>query len=676
MNGVSVIIPARNEIYLEKTMRSILDAAEGEIEIIAVLDGYLPDPPIDMKDDRVKFIHFQEAQGQRRAINEAAKIAKGKYILKTDAHSMLDQGFDIKLAADCEYDWTVIPRMYNLDVDSWTIKKNKRTDFMWIRSPEAADKPFRHNYFDGPAEREFPEVKLHKNMDYQKGDICDVMTGQGACFFMHKDRFWELEGCDERHGSWGQQGVEVALKAWLSGGSLKVNKKTWFAHWFRGGGGPGFPYQISGRDQHKARKYSIDLWTNNRWPLQQRPLLWLVEKFAPLPTWRGYTLEDMKNGNRVSRNTIEGKKRPTLKKVISSTLWINKGHTFDVDELHKNRIMYADPKKIDGIKILVDVVPPLVKAYLDGKKFTDADLMKFPYYDYLVSRLNPAVRNKDGSANPKGRKRCLSLMQELGRLTLDIRDNGLRSPLDMYMDGEHPVLTRGGRRLEIIHALGWKTVPVRIWRNHWLAHRYIGHAGWNPIDRTICGCAVKQFIKYKELATDKYWVHNYIPYYEHYMQVVQGRHIKVLELGIKTGASLALWRDCFPKAQIYGVDKDPTPQNPQFLRNERIHTFTFDLYEGRGKKLKEFAKEHGPWDFIIDDALHTPWAQKIAFQTLWPFLKENGVFAIEDIHGNFRDKYKDNNIIPMLKDHVEDIWVSQKIQSISFFPNICFIRKA
>ena len=25
------------------------------------------------------------------------------------------------------------------------------------------------------------------------------------------------------------------------------------------------------------------------------------------------------------------------------------------------------------------------------------------------------------------------------------------------------------------------------------------------------------------------------------------------------------------------------------------------------------------------------------------------MFAIEDIHGNFRDKYKDNNIIPMLE---------------------------
>jgi glycosyltransferase involved in cell wall biosynthesis len=114
---VSIIIPARNEVYLEKTIRDILEKAKGEIEVIVVLDGYLPDPPIDTKDNRVKFLHYPESIGQRPAINEAARIAKGKYILKTDAHSMFDEGFDVKLAADCEYDWTVIPRMYNLDVD-------------------------------------------------------------------------------------------------------------------------------------------------------------------------------------------------------------------------------------------------------------------------------------------------------------------------------------------------------------------------------------------------------------------------------------------------------------------------------------------------------------------------------------------------------------------------------
>jgi hypothetical protein len=100
---------------------------------------------------------------------------------------------------------------------------------------------------------------------------------------MHKDRFWELGGCDENHeGGWGQQGVEVSCKAWLSGGALKVNKKTWFAHWFRGN--QGFPYSISGNQIERVRKYSRDLWLNNKWKKQIRPFQWLIDKFDP-PGW-------------------------------------------------------------------------------------------------------------------------------------------------------------------------------------------------------------------------------------------------------------------------------------------------------------------------------------------------------------------------------------------------------
>lgn len=100
---------------------------------------------------------------------------------------------------------------------------------------------------------------------------------------MHKERFWELGGCDENHeGGWGQQAIEVACKAWLSGGKLMVNKKTWFAHWFRGH--LGWPYPITGNQIDRVRKYSTDLWLNNKWPQQKRDFMWLIKKFNP-PGW-------------------------------------------------------------------------------------------------------------------------------------------------------------------------------------------------------------------------------------------------------------------------------------------------------------------------------------------------------------------------------------------------------
>ena len=77
---ISVIIPARNEEYLQQTVDSLLEGAEGEVEIIVVLDGYWPNPPL--KDDkRVVILHHTIARGMQGCVNEAARIAKGKYLL-------------------------------------------------------------------------------------------------------------------------------------------------------------------------------------------------------------------------------------------------------------------------------------------------------------------------------------------------------------------------------------------------------------------------------------------------------------------------------------------------------------------------------------------------------------------------------------------------------------------
>jgi cephalosporin hydroxylase len=308
----SVIIPAREEIYLERTIRNVLENAEGEIEILVMLDGWIPEPQI-VCDERVTFVHFKESIGQRAAINEGARRAKGKYLMKLDAHCAVDKGFDVKLAKDCEYDWTVIPRMYNLDINTWKPKPNKKTDYMYIGWNDKNE--LRSLYYTGSE---------WKNWHKREELIDDTMGCMGPGFFMHKDRFWELGGCDEAHGGWGQQGIEVACKAWLSGGSLKVNKKTWFAHWFRGD--TGFPYPLSGKVVAKARDYSKDLWINNKWPLQKRNFEWLVEKFAP-PSWENMNINSFMYRHIHTRNHhprwkgIEVLKMPSDLQNYHEVLW-------------------------------------------------------------------------------------------------------------------------------------------------------------------------------------------------------------------------------------------------------------------------------------------------------------------------------------------------------------------
>lgn len=306
---LSVLIPARNEMFLAKTVECLLENIRGNTEIIVVLDGNWADPGVP-DDPRVTVIFNSQSIGQRAATNQAARLSRAKYVMKLDAHCTVDEGFDVKLMANMKDDWTVVPAMFNLHGFDWKCNKCGR---QWYQSPTPnfckLNEHDRNPECDNTSA--FSRVmvwkpRLHKKSLYfrfdktlhfqywgdfgrradSQGDIVEIMSIQGSCFFLTRQKYWELDICDERHGSWGQQGVEVACKTWLSGGRLVVNKKTWYSHLFRTQGGDfGFPYPLSGADIDKARAYSRSLWLQNTWPLAKHDLNWLLEKFRPVPDW-------------------------------------------------------------------------------------------------------------------------------------------------------------------------------------------------------------------------------------------------------------------------------------------------------------------------------------------------------------------------------------------------------
>jgi hypothetical protein len=137
--------------------------------------------------------------------------------------------------------------------------------------------------------------RFDKNMHFQywnewgkkqKGNLTESMSIQGSCFMCTRDKFVELDLSSEEFNSWGQQGVEVACKTWLSGGRVMINRTTWYAHMFRTQGGDfSFPYENPQSKVVENREKSRELFAENKWGKAVRDFDWLLDKFSP-PEWR------------------------------------------------------------------------------------------------------------------------------------------------------------------------------------------------------------------------------------------------------------------------------------------------------------------------------------------------------------------------------------------------------
>lgn len=307
---LSVILPARNEIFLKQTIDDILKNKRGKTEIIVVLDGLWADPAIPQHPD-VNVIYVPESIGQRSATNLGAKLAKGNFIMKLDSHCSWDDGYDQKMIDFIKKhgnDVTVVGIMRNLWAFSWKCyhcgwkkyqsptpekcpqcgKSDKiRRKMMWV----GKERPQSYSYcFDSePHFQYFEDYKHRKGEDgltnkerARRDGFSETMSLQGSCWMMSREKYLEYMPIREEFGSWGNEGLEMACREWLSGGKVLVNHKTWYAHMFRTQGGSfGFPYPQSGREVQKTKNAVWEAILNKKLPNQKYSVSWLIKKFMP-----------------------------------------------------------------------------------------------------------------------------------------------------------------------------------------------------------------------------------------------------------------------------------------------------------------------------------------------------------------------------------------------------------
>ena len=206
MEDLTIIIPSRKERFLDNTIHEIFNKAKTKVKIIVTLDGYTTEPI-----DGVTYIHNEVPKGMRSAINQAVELADTKYIMKLDAHCMLDEGFDVKLMEAHKDNWVQIPTRKRFDAHKWELTHDKPdVNYMYLNED-----------FIGIASR-------NQGLDEM---IHPTETFQGSGYFMTKEYFNKLGLLDEEEfGIFKHEAQEIGFKVHKDGGQIIRNRNTWYAH--------------------------------------------------------------------------------------------------------------------------------------------------------------------------------------------------------------------------------------------------------------------------------------------------------------------------------------------------------------------------------------------------------------------------------------------------------------
>ena len=199
---------------------------------------------------------------------------------------------------------------------------------------------------------------------------------------------------------------------------------------------------------------------------------------------------------------------------------------------------------------------------------------------------------------------------------------------------------------------------------------------------------IAQFYK-----TDKI-EHGYIEIYESYFNKLQNKNLIILEIGIADGKSLLTWSDYFKNSIVIGIDIHKININEKNLLRDNIKVHQGSQSDKRF--INKIINEYKGFDIIIDDGSHLSKDVKKSFELLFPALKKNGLYIVEDMQTSYNHffggnpfdlKYSNShmNFFKQLTDSLNYQEIANpfykkkrfdaQITNISFYHNLVFIKK-
>ena len=130
------------------------------------------------------------------------------------------------------------------------------------------------------------------------------------------------------------------------------------------------------------------------------------------------------------------------------------------------------------------------------------------------------------------------------------------------------------------------------------------------------------------------WTH-YFDIYERHLHKFRNTSVILLEIGVKNGGSLSVWRKYFGlSARIFGADiykrSIYMQQNTIYGTPERI--IIGDQGEESFWNNIEKTLPNGQLDILIDDGSHIPDHMKLSLNYGLKLLRPGGVYICEDVH--------------------------------------------
>jgi hypothetical protein len=124
---------------------------------------------------------------------------------------------------------------------------------------------------------------------------------------------------------------------------------------------------------------------------------------------------------------------------------------------------------------------------------------------------------------------------------------------------------------------------------------------------------------------------NYFKVYDRYLNKYVGTDVTFVEIGVKNGGSLFMWRNFFgEKARIIGIDLNPGAK--------QFEDHGFEIFIGDQNSVEfwtDFYKKVGKVDAMLDDGGHRNDNQIITTYHALNNLSDGGVLLVEDVHTSY-----------------------------------------